>query len=123
MAGCQDGALRAAGAVVPQHAAQQPLPDATAPVQWVNIHIRAPRRPPASTLRTRPTIVFPSSAAYCRNGESSSSNSVEIGRVRVSLPSCAANSGVRTRSIDTEEGGFGMHLSRCTKKPSVARSR
>ena len=39
------------------------------------------------------------------------------------FPSRAASSGVRTRSIDMEDGGFGMRLSGCMKKPSVASSR
>ena len=59
----------------------------------------------ASTLRTRPTMSSPSSATYWRNGASSVSKSIAIGRVRVAFPSRAARSAVRTRSMRTGDGG------------------
>jgi hypothetical protein len=47
----------------------------------------------------------------------------EIARVPVIFPNRAAKSGVRTRSIETGVGGFGVCLIRCTKMPAVASRR
>ena len=106
-------ALRAARPVVPQHAAEQRLPNPTTPVRRIDIHIGAPRRPrrvhapdAADDVLTVQRDVLAERGVIpkqvIRDGPSA-------------RPSPAAPPAwVRTRSISTEMA-VGIRLSRCTK--------
>ncbi len=77
----------------------------------------------AFTLRTQPTIEWPSMATYCRKGTGSVKHSCGIGRVRVAFPKRSAISCDFTWTICTGDFNRGTRFNSCTNSGSVLSNR
>jgi hypothetical protein len=92
---CRSAHIRraAAGPIVAQHAAEQGLSNATPPVRGIDIQVRAPSCAYRVHAPHPADNLFACKRHILRNGASSPSSCVAMGRVRVIFPSRAARDG------------------------------